>query len=127
MIGNVFGRQTQRSTVRVGVAILLLGVLLASGFVTTAEASCEENFDECEGSLDPLTDSLSAINTLALTVLRLGGLVVLMGGLLLWVSSQTGVGTKKQARGAVVGGLCMLFLYFAQDALFRIIDFIVNV
>lgn len=106
---------------------LLLSVLLSGGLLaTSAEASCEENFDECEGSLDPLTDSLSALNVLAWAVLRLGGLIVLMGGLILFVSSKTGMGTKMQAQGAIIAGLFMLTLYFAQDALFGVIDFIVS-
>ncbi len=118
---------TLKQVARVGVIVLLLGVLLGGGAIPTpVEASCSDDFAECDGSLAPLSDSLSALNLLAWTVLRLGGLIVLMGGIVLFVSSRVGVGTKKQATGAIIAGSFMLFLYFAKNALFGIIDFIVS-
>ena len=116
---------TLKQVARVGMVVLLLGVLLGGGAIPV-EASCSDDFAECEGSLAPLSDSLSALNLLAWTVLRLGGLIVLMGGIVLFVSSRVGVGTKKQATGAIIAGSFMLFLYFAKNALFGIIDFIVS-
>jgi len=119
-------RSILKQASRVAVVVLFLCVVASSGFVTTAEASCETNFSQCEGSVGPLSDSLSALNLLAWTVLRLGGVLVLMAGIVLFASSRVGMGSKRQATGAIIAGFSMLLLYFAQSALFGIIDFIVS-
>jgi len=119
------GRETR--ILRICVGILLIGAILSSGVVGSVEASCQDDFENCTGTLDPLKDSGAALNTLAWTVLSIGGPIVSLGGVILYVSSRTGTRMKKKAKGAIIGGIAMLFLYFARNVVFGLIDYIVGV
>lgn len=128
MRSPTFSQYSIRQTVgRAVIALLLVSLALSSSLATgTAQAACEDNFSDCEGTLNPLKESFSAANQLAWTLLQFAGVITPLVGLLLFTSSRTGTRTKQLGKTAIIGGAALLFLYFAKVPLFQLLDYIVN-